>query len=67
MEIIFMLIAISLTVALIFLGFFLFGVKSGQFEDMHTPSIRILFENNNLKSESKIENGEPGKNETTGN
>jgi cbb3-type cytochrome oxidase maturation protein len=62
MEIMFMLIAISLIVAIVFLCFFLFGIKSGQFEDMHTPSVRILFENN-LKTEKHLENGESGNDE----
>jgi cbb3-type cytochrome oxidase maturation protein len=44
MTIIYLLIAISLTVAIIFLSSFLWAVKSGQFEDDYTPSVRILFE-----------------------
>jgi cbb3-type cytochrome oxidase maturation protein len=63
MEIIFMLIAISLIVAVIFLFFFLNGIKNGQFDDMHTPSVRILFENT-LKIETDTENGKSGNNET---
>ena len=59
MEIIFMLITVSLAVALLFLGFFLFGIKNGQFDDMHTPSVRILFENKTI-TETKKENGKPG-------
>jgi len=30
--------------ALIFLGAFIWAVKSGQFDDSKTPSIRILFD-----------------------
>ncbi|KAA5543518.1 cbb3-type cytochrome oxidase assembly protein CcoS [Adhaeribacter rhizoryzae] len=44
MTIIYLLIAISLTVAVIFLSSFLWAVKSGQYEDDYTPSVRILFE-----------------------
>ena len=44
MEVIFMLIGFSLLVALIFLGLFFWAVRSGQFDDAHTPSIRILFD-----------------------
>lgn len=44
MEIIFVLILISLLIALGFLGAFFWAVKSGQYEDDYTPSVRILFE-----------------------
>jgi cbb3-type cytochrome oxidase maturation protein len=63
MEIIFMLIGISLIVALVFLVFFLRSIRSGQFDDMHTPSVRILFENT-LKIETDTTNGKSGNNET---
>lgn len=51
MEVIFMLIGFSLLVALIFLGLFFWAVKSGQFDDSYTPSVRILFDED--KSNSK--------------
>jgi len=44
MNIIFILIGISLTVALVFLGAFLWAVRSGQYDDDYTPSVRVLFE-----------------------
>ena len=44
MTIIFLLIGISLLVALIFLGAFFWAVRSGQYEDDYTPAIRMLFE-----------------------
>lgn len=47
MKIIFLLIAIGLVIALGFLGAFLWAVKSGQYDDDYTPSIRILFDDNN--------------------
>ena len=59
MEIIFLLIAISLVVDLVFLYFFLTGIKDGQFDDMHTPSVRILFDNN-LNIETDTQNGKSG-------
>jgi cbb3-type cytochrome oxidase maturation protein len=46
MTIIFILIGISLMVALGFLGAFLWAVRSGQYEDDYTPGVRILFEEN---------------------
>ncbi|MCB0632737.1 MAG: cbb3-type cytochrome oxidase assembly protein CcoS [Saprospiraceae bacterium] len=44
MEIIFVLIALSLIIALGFLISFLWAVRSGQYEDDYTPSVRILFD-----------------------
>jgi len=46
MKIIFLLIAIGLVVALGFLGAFVWAVKSGQYDDDYTPSVRILFDEN---------------------
>lgn len=50
MEVIYMLIGFSLLVALIFLGLFFWAVKSGQFDDQYTPSMRVLFDSNESSS-----------------
>jgi cbb3-type cytochrome oxidase maturation protein len=44
MNILFLLIGVSLLAALIFLALFIWAVRSGQYDDNYTPSIRILFE-----------------------
>lgn len=44
MSAIVILIFISLVVAAGFLAAFIWSVRSGQFEDTYTPSIRILFD-----------------------
>ena len=44
MMIIVLLIAISLTIALLFLGLFLWSMRSGQYKDTYTPSVRMLFD-----------------------
>jgi len=44
MIILVLLISVSLTIALIFLGIFYWSVRSGQYDDPVTPSIRMLFE-----------------------
>ena len=44
MIIIVLLISISLAIAIGFLFIFLWNVKSGQYDDMYTPSIRMLFD-----------------------
>ena len=46
MKVIILLILVSLTIAILFLAAFLWASKSGQFEDDYTPSIRILFPDN---------------------
>ncbi|MBK8846157.1 MAG: cbb3-type cytochrome oxidase assembly protein CcoS [Bacteroidetes bacterium] len=57
MSVIIILIAISLLVASGFLIAFLWAMKSGQYEDEVTPSIRMLFENEGT-TEKKIETTE---------
>ena len=44
MSVIIVLLIASVSVAAIFLGAFLWSVKSGQFEDDYSPASRILFE-----------------------
>ena len=44
MEIIFLLIVVSLIIALGFLAAFIWAIKSGQYDDDYTPSVRILFD-----------------------
>lgn len=59
MNIFYLLIGVSLVVALIFLGLFIWAVRSGQYDDYETPSYRILFdddtENENSKAEEVID------------
>jgi cbb3-type cytochrome oxidase maturation protein len=45
MSVVLILISVSLFIALGFLGAFIWCVKSGQYNDDYTPSVRILFEN----------------------
>ncbi len=54
MEVIFILIAISLILAGSFLFLFFRAMKGGQFEDNHTPAIRILFENKQSNKSKKV-------------
>ncbi|GAB4452483.1 MAG: hypothetical protein OHK0036_14170 [Bacteroidia bacterium] len=58
MEVIYLLLSISVLIALAFLGAFIWSVKKGQYDDVVSPSIRILFDNNNnnnnnINNESK--------------
>jgi cbb3-type cytochrome oxidase maturation protein len=49
------MITASLLVALGFLAAFIWSVKSGQFDDDYTPSVRMLFEEN-TSSKNKTQN-----------
>ncbi|TBW28008.1 cbb3-type cytochrome oxidase assembly protein CcoS [Gramella sp. KN1008] len=51
MSIIYMLLAISVVVALIFFVAFLVSVKEGQYDDVYTPSVRMLFEDELVKND----------------
>lgn len=53
MEIIYMLLAISVFVAIGFFIVFIVSVKKGQYDDMYTPSVRMLFEDELVKGNKK--------------
>lgn len=44
MNIIYLLLAISVCVAIVFFVAFVVSVKQGQYDDTYTPSVRMLFE-----------------------
>lgn len=44
MSVIYLLIVVSIVVALCFLGAFLWAVKDGQYEDDISPAVRMLFD-----------------------
>lgn len=52
MSVIYVLLAISITVAVVFFIAFIIAVKSGQYDDSYTPSVRMLFEDELIKKES---------------
>ena len=49
MNIIYMLLAISVIVALVFFWAFILSVRKGQYDDTYTPSVRMLFEDEIVK------------------
>ena len=51
-SVIFLLVGVSITLALFFLAVFVWSVKDGQFEDDYTPSVRILFEDELVSNKS---------------
>lgn len=53
MSVIYVLLAISITVAVVFFVAFVFSVKSGQYDDTYTPSVRMLFEDEVIRNKDK--------------
>ncbi len=53
MNIIYFLIGCSIIMALLFLAAFFWSVKNGQHDDMHTPALRILFEDDKPEDEAE--------------
>lgn len=49
MSIIYVLITVSVIVAIIFFIAFVYSVKKGQYDDTYTPSVRMLFEDELVK------------------
>jgi len=54
MGIIVLLISISLSMAIGFLVLFLWNMKSGQYDDVYTPSVRMLFEPDKNQDTDKV-------------
>ncbi|MCG8309434.1 MAG: cbb3-type cytochrome oxidase assembly protein CcoS [Cytophagales bacterium] len=60
MSVIIILIIISVIVAAFFLGVFIWAVRSGQFDDTVSPSIRILFEDRKQEKSDEEKEENPG-------
>lgn len=52
MSVIYILICVSIAVAVIFLIAFIRAVNKGQFDDDYTPSVRMLFDDELVKTPS---------------
>ncbi|MDP1745828.1 MAG: cbb3-type cytochrome oxidase assembly protein CcoS [Bacteroidota bacterium] len=61
MSVLFILIGASILIAFCFLVAFIWSVRSGQYEDDYTPSVRMLFENPTI-SEKPIQESSNTKN-----
>lgn len=60
MSVIYVLLTISIAVAIIFFLAFIVSVKKGQYDDSYTPSVRMLFDDELVtekpSKEAKIKN-----------
>ena len=52
MSVIYILLAISIAVAVGFFIAFVLAVKHGQYDDSYTPSVRMLFEDELVKDKN---------------
>lgn len=53
MSVIYLLISISIIVAIVFFVAFIRAVKTGQYDDDYTPSVRMLFDDELVVSKNK--------------
>ena len=53
MSVIYILLTISIVIAIGFFIVFIMAVKSGQYDDSYTPSVRMLFEDELVKEQPK--------------
>ena len=54
MSVIYLLITISIIIAIGFFIAFITAVKTGQYDDDYTPSVRMLFDDELMKSPKKV-------------
>jgi cbb3-type cytochrome oxidase maturation protein len=62
MSVVFILVFVAILIASAFLIAFVWAVKSGQYDDTYTPSVRMLFDDPPVKETMETEKGEKGKN-----
>ncbi|EZH74752.1 cbb3-type cytochrome oxidase maturation protein [Aquimarina sp. EL_43] len=60
MGVIYILLTISIIVAIVFFISFIISVRNGQYDDVYTPSVRMLFDDELIK-ESKEKSSESTK------
>jgi cbb3-type cytochrome oxidase maturation protein len=53
MSVIYILLVVSIVIAVVFFVAFIMAVRNGQFDDSYTPSVRMLFEDELVKDTSK--------------
>jgi cbb3-type cytochrome oxidase maturation protein len=52
MGVIYIMLIVSLGIALFFLAMYIWATRSGQFDDDYTPSVRILFEDEQKQTDN---------------
>ncbi len=55
MSVIYLLLSLSILVAIIFFVAFIMAVRNGQYDDSYTPSVRMLFDDELVSEKPKKE------------
>lgn len=55
MDILYLMVICSVSLAAVFLGIFIYNAKNGQFEDDESPAVRILMEDEIIKETPQTE------------
>lgn len=61
MEVVYITIGVSVIIAIIFFVIFLLNLKKGQYHDTYTPSVRMLFDDeqkSKKKEQQTVKNNE---------
>lgn len=58
MSVIYLLLSISIVVAILFFIAFIVSVRSGQYDDSYTPSVRMLFDDELVKESSHFDSAQ---------
>jgi len=56
MDILYLMILCSVSLAAVFLVVFIINARKGQFEDDESPAVRILFDSGEIKEDEEIVN-----------
>ncbi|GEN75806.1 cbb3-type cytochrome oxidase assembly protein CcoS [Chryseobacterium hagamense] len=62
MDILYLMILCSVSLAAVFLVVFIIYARKGQFEDDESPAVRILFDSDEIKEKEEPDNKEDLKN-----
>lgn len=54
MEVVYITIGVSVIIAIIFFSVFLMNLKNGQYDDTYTPSVRMLFDDEEKPTKKSI-------------
>lgn len=50
------MLIVSLVIALLFLCLFIWSIKNGQYDDDYTPSVRVLFDDEQKEQKTNLTN-----------
>ncbi|MBD0778382.1 cbb3-type cytochrome oxidase assembly protein CcoS [Maribacter sp. ANRC-HE7] len=61
MSVIYVLLTISIIIAIFFFTAFIISVRSGQYDDSYTPSVRMLFDDELVKDDTALKKEDKNK------